>query len=117
MACECCNTKGGTIPTQQVETVVQVRQEEDPHSADILQQLACNSFSTLSMHFSVDGETIIPVAAMGSQSSSAAHLSLGIQDMKLLRGTNLVQVLSSFGSELRCNSLNQSLTPEEAAKL
>lgn len=117
MACDCCNTKGGTIPAQQVETVVQAR-EEDPHSADaILQQLACNSLSTASVTFSAHGEPIIPVAAMGSHASSVAHLSLGIQDMKLLRGTNLVQVLSSFGSELRKNSLNQSLTPEEAAKL
>eukprot|EP00438_Fugacium_kawagutii_P004008 Skav228104 [mRNA] locus=scaffold4074:132642:134009:+ [translate_table: standard] len=37
--------------------------------------------------------------------------------MKLLRGTNLVEVLSGFGHQLRANSLNQSLTPEQAENL
>ena len=65
----------GLSPAMRIASqVVQVRQEEDPHSVDILQQLACNSLSTLSMNFSVDGETIIPVAAMGSQSSSVPWL-------------------------------------------
>lgn len=55
--------------------VVQAGPDRDPHSADaILQQLACNSLSTLSMTFSMDGETIIPVAAVGSQNSSVPWL-------------------------------------------
>ena len=65
----------GLSPAMRIASqVVQARQEEDPHSADILQQSARNSLSTLSMNFSVDGETIIPVAAMGSQNSSVPWL-------------------------------------------
>eukprot|EP00438_Fugacium_kawagutii_P023143 Skav208952 [mRNA] locus=scaffold1580:136359:137930:- [translate_table: standard] len=56
-------------------------------------------------------------ARRSHESSGEGTLSLRLQDMKLLRGTNLVEVLSGFGHQLRANSLNQSLTPEQAADL
>ena len=118
IVCECCTTKGATVPVH-VETVVQAVGLEDGQDVDKTQ-----TWGTLSIDIDSNLQPPSPflpatlVEPIGSQTESAGlHLSLGLQDMKLLRGTSLVKVLNHFGCELRPNSLNQSLTPEEAATL